>query len=388
MIDSLTFLNLANTKLGNKGASELAKLMRDEGNTKRCNRGKLRFLDISHTNIGSVGFLNILGRLKKSQTLVSLNASNNDFSERPTQFGQLENLLRQNQRIQVLNLAKCSLLPEVVASIAKGMQANASLTRLVLSENPLIGGSLGKLCDALAENRAESRLTDLELSKCNVTSEHAKHMIRLMGSKHKLRHLNLKDNSIQDEAAQEMLGVLMHSNTYITRLNVDFNPIKHQILRDIDAQTKLNVLKVNEQEIPSMQIEINEVKSRTAYLLTECAKEPLLKDKVLSLIGHEAVDVLKRLNIRTKIVTGRHQQPSQTKMHLDGISKPERRALLNGGLFTSGEIVQLYQHIGSLHKSMDQQKESLFEQFHAYDAQKDEMMAQQKAVYMEFKQEQ
>ena len=46
------------------------------------------------------------------------------------------------------------------------------------------------------ENRAESKLTDLELAKCNVTSECAKHFIRLMGSKHKLRHLNLKDNLI------------------------------------------------------------------------------------------------------------------------------------------------------------------------------------------------
>jgi hypothetical protein len=87
-------------------------------------------------------------------------------------------------------------MPETLLSIAKGMQVNTSLTRLVLSENPLIGNSLGKLCDALAENRTESKLTDLELSKCNVTSDSAKHIIRLMGSKHKLRHLNLKDNSI------------------------------------------------------------------------------------------------------------------------------------------------------------------------------------------------
>jgi Ran GTPase-activating protein (RanGAP) involved in mRNA processing and transport len=94
LIDSLIYLNLSNTKLGNKGACELAKQMRDEGNTKRCTRGKLRYLDISHNNIGSVGFLKILGRLKKSQTLVSLCANNNDFSERPNQFGQLENLLK------------------------------------------------------------------------------------------------------------------------------------------------------------------------------------------------------------------------------------------------------------------------------------------------------
>lgn len=72
-MESLIYLNLSNTKLGNKGASELAKQMKDEANTKRCTRGKLRYLDISNNNIGSVGFLKILGRLKKSQTLIYLN---------------------------------------------------------------------------------------------------------------------------------------------------------------------------------------------------------------------------------------------------------------------------------------------------------------------------
>lgn len=69
--------------------------------------------------------------------------------------------------------------------------------------------------------------------------------------------------------------------------------------------TKQNVLKVNEQEIPTIQTEINEVKSRTAYLLTECAKEPLLREKVESLVGSDALDVLNRLYLRTKVVTGR-----------------------------------------------------------------------------------
>jgi hypothetical protein len=72
-MESLIYLNLSNTKLGNKGACELAKQMKDEANTKRCTRGKLRYLDISNNNIGSVGFLKILGRLKKSQTLINLN---------------------------------------------------------------------------------------------------------------------------------------------------------------------------------------------------------------------------------------------------------------------------------------------------------------------------
>jgi hypothetical protein len=93
-------------------------------------------------------------------------------------------------------MAKCCIMPETILSIAKGMSDNTSLNKLILSENPLVGNILGKLCDALVENHAESKLTDLELAKCNVTSECAKHFIKLLGSKHKLRHLNLKDNLI------------------------------------------------------------------------------------------------------------------------------------------------------------------------------------------------
>jgi len=87
-------------------------------------------------------------------------------------------------------------MPDTILSISKGMSDNTSLTKLILSENPLIGTILGKLCDALVENRAESKLIDLELAKCNVTSDCAKHFIKLISSKHKLRHLNLKDNLI------------------------------------------------------------------------------------------------------------------------------------------------------------------------------------------------
>lgn len=55
LIESLTQLNLSGTKLGNRGATEFAKLLRDGNETKKCNRGKLRYLDISHNNIGTVG---------------------------------------------------------------------------------------------------------------------------------------------------------------------------------------------------------------------------------------------------------------------------------------------------------------------------------------------
>lgn len=86
LIDSLIQLNLSGTKLGNKGAFEFAKLLRADSDAKKCNRGKLSHLDISNNNIGTNGLQKIVGRLKKSQTLISLNVSGNDFSDRPSNF--------------------------------------------------------------------------------------------------------------------------------------------------------------------------------------------------------------------------------------------------------------------------------------------------------------
>jgi Ran GTPase-activating protein (RanGAP) involved in mRNA processing and transport len=99
LIDSLIQLNLAGTKLGSKGAYQFAKLLRAEAEAKKCNRGKLRYLDISNNNIGTNGLQKIVGRLKKSQTLVNLNVSGNDFGERPENFNQIENILAKSRSL-------------------------------------------------------------------------------------------------------------------------------------------------------------------------------------------------------------------------------------------------------------------------------------------------
>lgn len=194
LIESLIQLNLSGTRLGNKGATEFARSLRDTADTKKCNRGKLRYLDISNNNIGAPGLMKVLGRLKKSQTLVNLNVSGNDMSELAN-FNQLENILVKNKSLQVFNLSNCKLQSESFVSLSRGLALNTSLLKLILSDNSQISQSLAKICDALID-KSESKLIDLELAKCSITSQSASHLIRLLNSKSKLRHLNLKDNSI------------------------------------------------------------------------------------------------------------------------------------------------------------------------------------------------
>ena len=60
----------------------------------------------------------------------------------------------------------------------------------------------------------------------------------------KLRTVNLKGNSITDEGAIELLGSVM-ANEYITKIVLEFNPFRHAIRKDIEAQCKANIMKVN-----------------------------------------------------------------------------------------------------------------------------------------------
>jgi len=125
-------------------------------------------------------------------------------------------------------MSNCNLQPESIAYLALGFSANVSLTKLILSDNISIGKEgITKLCDALIDNKKECKLIDLDLAKCNINSDSAKPIIRLMNSNYKLRHINLKDNVIKDDAATEMLSALLNYNSYVTRCNLDFNPIRH-----------------------------------------------------------------------------------------------------------------------------------------------------------------
>ena len=79
LIPTLISLNLSHTKLGKKGAIDLANYLKEATNQ---NNGFaiMRNLDLSHNNITTTGLLKLISRLKKSSALLYLNVSHNDFS--------------------------------------------------------------------------------------------------------------------------------------------------------------------------------------------------------------------------------------------------------------------------------------------------------------------
>lgn len=81
------------------------------------------------------------------------------------------------------------------------------------------------------------------------------------------------------------------------------------------------------------------MKAKTAGVLHDCSVEPLLKPKFQELFDAETIDAFKRMSVRQKIAAPGRHQPTQNRMAVDGISKAERKALYNGTMFNSYEIV-------------------------------------------------
>lgn len=124
----------------------------------------------------------------------------------------------------------------------------------------------------------------------------------------KIRTLNLRNNVITDEGAQTLAQAVVN-NQFITKLLCDMNPIRHSIITDIENHTKLNLQKVNEQEVPSMISEILDVKKRTAQSLFDCVQDPMIKDKIQIVMHPSRLKNLRRASAKGGSLHRRSEGP-------------------------------------------------------------------------------
>lgn len=240
----------------------------------------LRTLNVSYNKIGSIGMMKLLSRLKKSGALTSMIMSGNDLSENQDKFVSLQKFLSRNESCTSLVMTACSLKDQSMVFFGAGLAMNTALVRLNLAENDLLSKEgLNHFMKGLIDNKKESKLIEIDFSKCRFMSKMMQPFAKLFSANYKIRHLNLKNNNITDDGAGELLESMV-SNEFITKVVLDMNPIKFNILKEIEAHTKGNMNKVNAQEVPSMIEEIIEVKKSTAQALYDCAMDPLIQKKV------------------------------------------------------------------------------------------------------------
>jgi hypothetical protein len=99
------------------------------------------------------------------------------------------------------------------------------------------------LSDALIHPKSSSKLADLDLQKCGLTSETVKPIAGVLLHKYKLRTLLLTNNGITDEGARELLAATQ-INPYILKFKMDLNPTRYQFSKEIEQVCAANQQKV------------------------------------------------------------------------------------------------------------------------------------------------
>lgn len=87
-------------------------------------------------------------------------------------------------------------------------------------------------------------MVDLDLSKNRINSAAVVPFTRLFEENFKIRSINLRHNLITDEGAQLLVQSVVN-NVYITKLQLEMNPLRHSVIVDIEKHTAQNQLKVS-----------------------------------------------------------------------------------------------------------------------------------------------
>jgi len=190
-----------------------------------------------------------------------------------------------NKTLESLNLTCCGIKEKEAGFIGKGLRGNRNLQVLILKQNPIRGGIV-EIAKAFVHNTLALCMKELDVSKCFIESEHiTSDFIRMIKSEYcTLKVLNLKDNFIKMRAAESIKDALKHNRT-ITKLHLEFNPVKEQVMRQIGLYCKRNV-QIDSINDHSKNIVIMEQKKHKSHTQKEALHQEIkdLKSKTDSTI--------------------------------------------------------------------------------------------------------
>jgi hypothetical protein len=102
----------------------------------------------------------------------------------------------------------------------------------------------------MTDNPIGSKINELDLSRNKLNGSDLKALLELIKKNGKyFKILNLRDNLLRDQMCEEIVNALKF-NTYIVKCNLDLNPVKHVVLKEIETLTKRNLESLKEVETP------------------------------------------------------------------------------------------------------------------------------------------
>ena len=164
--------------------------------------------------------------LKTNNKVKSLNVAKNHIASDVKQFRMVVKFLNCNKILEYLNLSNCGLTPFTSALIGKGLRGNRNLQQLILKGNQVKEGVI-EIAKSFVENKKALSIKELDLSKCQIESEHITPEFEdMIKSKFcSLRVLSLRDNFIKQVAGEQILEALKTNKT-IVKVHMDYNPMK------------------------------------------------------------------------------------------------------------------------------------------------------------------
>ncbi|GJD10637.1 RAN GTPase-activating protein 1 [Galdieria sulphuraria] len=204
-------LKLASLRVGEEGIEPVIRALK--------NTTLLRVLDLSDNILANRG-ANCLGRmfplLSNLETLILRDTSLGDKGATTI----LQCLERSEIRLKVLDISCNELTAESCKNLAKLVEQQTCLERLLVEENDIGSKGVAMLAKALSSG-AHSRLVELNLAENSIGTAGAKALFSVLIKLVSLRNVNLSGNWIKQVVVEELEDALSQINR--TELTVSFS---------------------------------------------------------------------------------------------------------------------------------------------------------------------
>ncbi len=254
---ALTYLSLANNKITDVGAMQLAgslsktslltlelyhNKLKDKGIAAMCGflRGNtaLIYLGLKKNGITDAGIKQLAGAV--SEKLQVLDLARNKFGDAGA--GDLAGMLESNKALRSLDLEQNMITSAGGKKIFLALKGNKTLRTLVMSYNKLDGTMGDALFAVLSEN---SSLETLGLRYNKLGEDGGRKLGDALKANNGLTSLDISGNSMGDAAGESIAGAMAAGHgKKLTLLNIGFNNIKKDVVHKlVEAVAKNEALK-------------------------------------------------------------------------------------------------------------------------------------------------
>ena len=321
----LKTLNLNDNNMTGEAAEDLASVIKNNSNLER--------LHLANNNLRKSSIL-ILQALKENSNLQLLDLNGNKVTGEAAE--NLASVIKNNSNLEQLGLANNDLRTSSIL-ILQAMKENSKLKALNLNGNNMTGEAAEDLASVIKNN---SNLEQLGLANNDLKTSSVL-VLQALKEISKLKDLNLNDNNITDQAAEDLASVIKN-NSNLEQLYLANNDLKTSsvlILQALKENSKLTVLNLNDNNMTGEAAEdlASVIKNNSNLEWLYLANNDLKTSSVLILQALKENSKLTVLNLNDNNMTG--EAAEDLASVIKNNSNLEQIGLANNDLKTSSVLI-------------------------------------------------